>query len=90
MEHKEIKKGVNVSKGYCGGDAKFSCTKVFPSDACAKPSNLSSCSSAENLKTKGDIPGKACCGGGTLQAATVGTSCGGSTSLCNNTGETLK
>ena len=90
MKHKEIKKGDKVTKGYCSGHSTLTCTQVFPSDSCAKPTNLSSCAGASNLKTKAGA-GNLCCGGGTLVAsASVSGTCGATTSLCNQAGETLR
>lgn len=90
MKHQEIKKGDNVTRGYCSGQSTLACEGVFPSDSCEKPSNLASCAGASNLKTKA-VAGNLCCGGGTLVAgASVSGTCGSSTSLCDQAGETLK
>jgi hypothetical protein len=94
MKKQEIKKGVNVTKGYCGGSHGLTCAPVCDfGTTCEKPSNLTSCAEPSNLKTKGVKGGTKCCGGGTLQGETAvsGTPCGASgISLCNQAGETLK
>jgi len=91
MKHKEIKKGDSVTKGYCSGQSTLNCTSVCSIfDVCEKPSNLASCAEPSNLKTRGTA-GNLCCGGGTLvSAASVSGTCGATTSLCDQAGETLK
>jgi len=89
MKHEEIKKGENVTRGHCSGQASLSCTKV--SGTCENSTNLARCEEATNLKTTRAAAGKNCCGGGTLATAgSVNATCGGDTNLCDKDGEMLR